>query len=251
MPTMIETKNLTRDYVVGADVVHALVDADIRIDTGELVAIMGPSGSGKSTCMNLLGCLDTPSAGSYHFDGVEVSSLNRDRLAAIRNEKIGFVFQSFNLLGRATALHNVEMPLIYGSSPAGKRREKAAAALNAVGLADRMDHTPAQLSGGQMQRVAIARALVNDPALLLADEPTGALDTRTGLEIMALFQKLNGTGITVVLVTHEPEVARFAQRIIRFRDGRLVSDDAQSPDSAIALLAESDAEAGAAKAAVA
>ncbi len=243
MATMIETQSLTKDYVVGADVVHALADADIRIDAGELVAIMGPSGSGKSTCMNLLGCLDTPSAGSYHFDGVEVSSMSTDQLAAVRNEKIGFVFQSFNLLGRTSALHNVEMPLIYGNTPARDRRPRAVAALSAVGLADRMDHTPAQLSGGQMQRVAIARALVNDPALLLADEPTGALDTRTGLEIMALFQKLNGTGITVVLVTHEPEVARFAQRILRFRDGRLVSDQGQTPESAMALLAELEPDA--------
>jgi putative ABC transport system ATP-binding protein len=251
MVAIIETKGLTKDYVVGSDMVHALADADIVIDAGEMVAVMGPSGSGKSTCMNLLGCLDTPTRGSYSFDGVEVSSLNRDRLAAIRNAKIGFVFQSFNLLGRATALHNVEMPLIYGSTPAGNRREKAVEALSAVGLADRMDHTPAQLSGGQMQRVAIARALVNDPALLLADEPTGALDTRTGIEIMALFQKLNGTGITVVLVTHEPEVARFAQRILRFRDGRLVSDDPQAPDSAIALLADLDADSDGAKEAAA
>lgn len=249
MAAVIETMGLTKDYVVGSDTVHALADADIAIQTGEMVAIMGPSGSGKSTCMNLLGCLDTPTRGSYSFDGVEVSSLSRDKLAAIRNEKIGFVFQSFNLLGRASALHNVEMPLVYGSTPAGKRREKAVAALTAVGLADRMDHTPAQLSGGQMQRVAIARALVNDPALLLADEPTGALDTRTGLEIMALFQKLNGTGITVVLVTHEPEVARFAERILRFRDGRLVSDERQKPVSAIALLAELDRESAAREAA--
>ena len=239
---IIETSGLTKDYVVGADVVHALADADITISAGEFVAIMGPSGSGKSTCMNLLGCLDTPTRGSYLFDGAEVSSMTTDQLAQVRNQKIGFVFQSFNLLGRTTALHNVELPLIYGRTPAKDRRAKAVEALAVVGLADRMDHTPAQLSGGQMQRVAIARALVNDPALLLADEPTGALDTRTGLEIMALFQKLNGTGITVVLVTHEPEVVRFAERILRFRDGRLVSDQAQKPENAMALLAELDAD---------
>ena len=174
--------------------------------------------------------------------------MTSDQLAEVRNEKIGFVFQSFNLLGRTSALHNVEMPLIYGRTPAKERRTKAVEALAAVGLADRMDHTPAQLSGGQMQRVAIARALVNDPVLLLADEPTGALDTRTGLEIMALFQKLNGTGITVVLVTHEPEVVRFAERILRFRDGRLVSDQAQKQESAMALLAELGADTTAAMA---
>lgn len=246
MAAIIETRGLTRDYRVGSDVVHALVDVDLTVEAGELLAIMGPSGSGKSTAMNLLGCLDTPTAGSYRFDGKEVSDLNADQLAAVRNEKIGFVFQSFNLLGRTSALHNVEMPLVYGRTPAKDRREKAVAALTAVGLADRLGHTPAQLSGGQMQRVAIARSLVNDPVLLLADEPTGALDTRTGLEIMALFQKLNGQGITVVLVTHEPEVVRFAGRIVRFRDGRLVSDERQTPARAVALLAEMDSSEAAA-----
>jgi len=206
--------------------VHALVDADIAIARGEFVAIMGPSGSGKSTCMHLLGCLDTMSAGRYWLDGEDVSALKPDALAERRNRKIGFVFQSFNLLGRASALENVELPLMYGKWDRAARRKRALAALSAVGLAERARHLPNQLSGGQMQRVAIARAIVNQPTLILADEPTGALDSRTGIEIMALFQALNGTGITVILVTHDTEVAAYAKRILRFRDGRLIDDRA-------------------------
>jgi putative ABC transport system ATP-binding protein len=206
---------------------------------------MGPSGSGKSTFMNLLGCLDTPSSGRLRLDGEDVGRLDPGGLARLRGSKIGFVFQSFNLLGRTSALGNAELPLIYRGIERRRRRERARAALERVGLADRLGHMPSQLSGGQQQRVAIARALVNDPLLLLADEPTGALDTRTSLEIMALFQELNRGGITVVLVTHEPDMARFAGRLIRFRDGRLVADDRQPPADARALLEALPAEAGA------
>lgn len=225
---IIVAEGLARDYRVGSHVVRALRGLDMTVERGDMVAVMGPSGSGKSTAMHLLGCLDTPTAGRYLLDGEDVSALDRDALAAVRNRKIGFVFQSFNLLPRATALRNVELPLMYGRVPREARRARAAVALTAVGLEDRMHHLPTQLSGGQMQRVAIARALVNDPVLLLADEPTGALDTRTGLEIMALFQRLNAQGITVVLVTHEADVARFARRILRFRDGELVADEREA-----------------------
>jgi putative ABC transport system ATP-binding protein len=223
---VIETQGLSKDYRVGPQVVHALAGLDVRIGHGEFVAIMGPSGSGKSTCMHLLGCLETASAGRYVFDDDDVSRLGRDGLAMTRNRKVGFVFQTFNLLLRSSALGNVELPMMYGRRDRSERRGRARRALEAVGLADRADHRPTQLSGGQMQRVAIARAMVNDPVLLLADEPTGALDTKTGAEIMALFGELNGRGATIVVVTHNPDVAAFAKRILRFRDGRLVGDDA-------------------------
>ncbi len=221
----IRATGLTRDYQVGPNIVHALAEVDFTINRGEFVAIMGPSGSGKSTCMHLMGCLDTPSAGEYMLDGENISRLNRDRLAETRNRKIGFVFQSFNLLARATALRNVELPLMYAKVARAQRKQMAADALIAVGLGDRMDHLPTQLSGGQMQRVAIARAIVNNPLLVLADEPTGALDTQTGVEIMGLFQRLNDQGITIIIVTHEDEIAQFAKRVLRFRDGRLHHDE--------------------------
>ncbi|MEK9753354.1 MAG: ABC transporter ATP-binding protein [Rhodospirillaceae bacterium] len=226
---IIATENLGREYFVGAQQVQALAELNLTVERSDMVAIMGPSGSGKSTCMHLLGCLDTPSTGRYLFDGVDVSHMDRDELAAIRNTKIGFVFQSFNLLARNTALANVELPLLYGARERATRHDKARRALEAVGLAERIHHVPSQLSGGQMQRVAIARALVNEPKLLLADEPTGALDTRTGEEIMALFDKLNAEGLTVIIVTHDPEVARAARRVVTFRDGRLVDDVRTQP----------------------
>jgi putative ABC transport system ATP-binding protein len=223
---LIRTEGLSKIYDTGSTQVHALRPLTLEIPAGDFVAIMGPSGSGKSTCMHLLGCLDTPTAGHYWLEGQDVSKLDADALAAIRNTKIGFVFQSFNLLPRATALTNVALPLMYGRVPGHVRRSRAEAALRAVGLGDRMDHRPTQLSGGQMQRVAIARALVNQPRLILADEPTGALDSRTGEEIMALFESLNQSGITVILVTHEPHVAAHAKRTLHFLDGRLVDPEA-------------------------
>ncbi|MGE3936047.1 MAG: ABC transporter ATP-binding protein [Rhodospirillaceae bacterium] len=234
-PAVIRTRNLGRDYTVGPQTVRALHDVSIEIPRSGFVAVMGPSGSGKSTLMNLLGCLDRPTAGTYWLDGEDVSALDRDDLAATRNRKIGFVFQQFNLLPRATALDNVELPLAYARVGRRERHERARAALARVGLDDRTHHRPSQLSGGQQQRVAIARALVNDPALLLADEPTGALDTHTGEEIMALFDDLNRLGITVVIVTHELEVAQRARRILRFRDGALVGDEAVAREPAGAL----------------
>ena len=238
---IIRVEGLGRDYPVGTGVVRALRDFDVTIGRGDFVAIMGPSGSGKSTAMHLLGCLDRPTSGRYFLDGIDVSALDRDALAGIRNRKIGFVFQAFNLLPRANALRNVELPLTYGKTPRAERTARAAEALTTVGLADRMDHRPAQLSGGQMQRVAIARAIVNRPILLLADEPTGALDTRTGIEIMALFQRLNAEGRTVIIVTHEAEIAQFAKRILRFRDGRLEEDErVPDPADAAVLLAGSE-----------
>ncbi|MBI3031370.1 MAG: ABC transporter ATP-binding protein [Candidatus Rokubacteria bacterium] len=224
-PPLIETQGIVKDYRLGSHRVHALRGVSVTIHAGEFAAVMGPSGSGKSTFMNLLGCLDTPTTGRYLFEGEDVSNLSGDRLAGIRNKKIGFVFQTFNLLPRMSALENVELPLLYNGSAPRERRPRARSRLEAVGLADRADHLPAQLSGGQQQRVAIARALINEPALILADEPTGNLDTRTSVEIMSLFQELNRSGITIVLVTHEADIARYAERILSFRDGRVVKDE--------------------------
>jgi putative ABC transport system ATP-binding protein len=225
MADVIRTHALTKTYVSGTNEVHALRGIDLTITGGELVAIMGSSGSGKSTLMNLLGCLDSPTSGSYELDGVRAESLNKNELAAVRNHKIGFVFQGFNLLPRTTALENVELPLLYDRS--GKKldpRALATAALQRVGLGERLDHQPSELSGGQQQRVAIARALVTSPALILADEPTGNLDSRTTVEVMALFQELNEEGVTIVIVTHEPEVAVYAKRVVEVRDGRIIRD---------------------------
>jgi len=222
---VILTHKLARDYDMGGEVVHALRGVDIQIRRNEFVAIMGPSGSGKSTLMNLIGCLDTPTAGEYWLNGQKVSDLSDDDLARIRNKEIGFVFQTFNLLPRANALHNVELPLIYAGMGAQARRKQAARALERVGLADRMDHKPNELSGGQRQRVAIARALVNEPSILLADEPTGNLDSATGEEIMRLFEELHDGGQTIVLVTHEQDIAAHARRRIHLRDGVIERDE--------------------------
>jgi putative ABC transport system ATP-binding protein len=222
---LIETRSLGKEYRLGEHVVRALHDVSVTIDAGELVAIMGPSGSGKSTFMNILGCLDTPTSGRYLLAGEDVSELDDDELARVRNEKIGFVFQQFNLLPRMSALANIALPLLYTDRTAPDRQARARARLEALGLGDRAHHSPAQLSGGQQQRVAIARALVNDPVLFLADEPTGNLDTRTSHEIMTILQGLNRAGLTIVLVTHEEDIARYARRILRFRDGELVQDE--------------------------
>lgn len=224
MTVLIEVQNLTKVYQMGDVEVQALSGITATIDEGEMIAIMGPSGSGKSTLMNIIGCLDQPSDGTYMLDGVDVGSLNDNQLAAIRNQKIGFVFQQYMLLQRTSALRNVELPMLYGA--VGNRRERARSALAAVGMADRMGHKPNELSGGQQQRVAIARALVNEPRIIMADEPTGALDSRTGEEIMGIFQRLNREqGITVILVTHDGEVARHAQRVLSIRDGQIASDE--------------------------
>ena len=230
---LIETHDLWKTYIMGDEEIHALRGVSVQIDRGEYVAIMGPSGSGKSTLMNLIGCLDTPSRGSYLLNGKQVSQMNDNELARIRNEEIGFVFQTFNLLPRASALHNVELPLVYAGVPAKARQERAKAALEKVELAHRMTHRPSELSGGQRQRVAIARALVNNPSILLADEPTGNLDTKTGLEIMALFARLHESGNTIVLVTHEADVAALANRAIHIRDGQ-VEKDVRSDRSPVA-----------------
>ena len=223
-PAIIRTERLTKDYHLGAETVHALRSVDVRVERNEYVAIMGPSGSGTSTFMNLIGCLDTPSDGEYWLNGQPVARLDDDELARIRNREIGFVFQTFNLLPRATALHNVELPLIYAGIPVKERRDKAAAMLERVGLADRVTHRPSELSGGQRQRVAIARALVNTPSLLLADEPTGNLDSQTSGDIMQLFEQLQSEGQTIVLVTHEHDIALHAQRVVTLRDGVISSD---------------------------
>ncbi|KAF0135171.1 MAG: putative ABC transport system ATP-binding protein [Xanthobacteraceae bacterium] len=235
---LIATTDLARHYTLGDQVVTALAGVSVAVEEGEFVAVMGPSGSGKSTFMNLVGCLDRPTAGRYVLDGEEVSAMSADALADVRNRKIGFVFQQFNLLDRQDALANVALPMVYAGVSRRERRRRAEESLAKVGLAERVHHLPTQLSGGQQQRVAIARALVNSPKVLLADEPTGALDSRTSLEIMALFQDLNRQGMTVLVVTHEPDVASFAGRVVRFRDGRVLSDTRQSPLDAAKALRE-------------
>jgi putative ABC transport system ATP-binding protein len=223
---VIETRQVTKTYESGSNSVHALRGIDLTVRRGEFIAVMGTSGSGKSTLMNVLGCLDTPTSGSYLLDGVHVETLDKNALAAIRNQKIGFVFQGFNLLARTSAVDNVQLPLLYDRS--GRKRDThalAIAALESVGLGERVDHEPSELSGGQQQRVAIARALVTEPAIILADEPTGNLDSHTSVEVMALFQSLNDQGITIVLVTHEPDIAVYAKRIVEFRDGNVRRDE--------------------------
>jgi len=226
---LISLKNISRRYQMGTETIHALRDVSLEILRGEYVAIMGPSGSGKSTLMNLLGCLDTPTSGEFILNGSKVSEMDDNELAEIRNKEIGFVFQSFNLLPRSDALHNVELPLIYAAKAREERREQALSALSAVGLADRVHHRPNEMSGGQRQRVAVARALVNNPSILLADEPTGTLDSKTGAEIMALFESLSEKGNTIIVVTHEEDVARHARRIVRIRDGLIASDEVIRP----------------------
>jgi putative ABC transport system ATP-binding protein len=231
---LIETRDLWKTYVMGDEEIHALRGVSIAIERGEYVAIMGPSGSGKSTLMNLIGCLDTPSKGTYLLNNKEVSQMNDNELARIRNEEIGFVFQTFNLLPRATALHNVELPLVYAGIGKTARLAQAKAAIEKVELTHRMSHRPNELSGGQRQRVAIARALVNNPSILLADEPTGNLDSKTGVEIMALFARLHEGGNTIILVTHEPDIAAYAHRVIAIRDGQVERDVRQEPHATLA-----------------
>ncbi|MGG1662433.1 ABC transporter ATP-binding protein [Brevibacillus sp. NRS-1366] len=222
---MLQVEGLTKSYQTGDSTLPILKGVSLLVEQGEFVAIMGPSGSGKSTFMNMLGCLDRPDTGTYILDGIEVSSLKDQQLAHVRNQKIGFVFQSFNLLARSTALHNVELPMMYANVSRTERRNRATEALKRVGLAERIHHKPTQLSGGQKQRVAIARALVNRPAILLADEPTGNLDSRSGIEIMAMFQELHAQGVTIILVTHELDIAQHAERIVTFKDGVIIRDE--------------------------
>jgi putative ABC transport system ATP-binding protein len=230
-PVVIDIENITKVYVMGEETVHALRGVSLQIRRNEYLAIMGPSGSGKSTLMNMLGCLDTPSSGRYFFNGKDVSAMDDDELATIRNHEIGFVFQTFNLLPRSTSLRNVELPLIYAGLDPESREEKAANALREVGLGDRLHHKPNELSGGQRQRVAIARALVNDPSIILADEPTGNLDSKTGEEIMQLLENLYQGGNTIILVTHEPDIARHARRTVFLRDGLIESDELVSREN--------------------
>ena len=225
MTPLLETRNLVKDFVIGGEVLHAVNDVSVSIAQGEFVAIMGTSGSGKSTFMNMIGCLDIPTSGTLMLDGVDSKTLSNDELAEIRNGKIGFVFQQFNLLARTSALDNVAVPLIYAGVGYAERQKRAQEKLEAMGLGDRLQNSPAKLSGGQQQRVAIARALVTNPLMLLADEPTGALDTQTSLDIMQIFQTLNDSGITIILVTHEPDIAEYAQRQIVFRDGKVIEDE--------------------------
>ena len=222
--SVIQIDALVKTYMLGDIEVHALRGVSVKVERGEFVAVMGASGSGKSTFMNILGCLDKPTRGNYFLEGINVNQLSRDELAAIRNKKIGFVFQGFNLLSRTSALENAELPLFYSSISPKLRKERAVNALNLVGLGERIHHHPNQLSGGQQQRVAIARSLVNDPSIILADEPTGNLDSRTSVEVMEIFQSLNAKGITIVLVTHEPDIAQYAKRHVIFRDGKIKSD---------------------------
>ncbi|MFG0214335.1 ABC transporter ATP-binding protein [Brevibacillus porteri] len=240
MKPVIQIEELKKQYVIGDQEIYALRGVSLSIEEGDFVAIMGPSGSGKSSMMNVIGCLDKPTSGEFFLDGYPVSQAHDDELAVIRNQKIGFVFQNFNLLPRTTAVENVELPLLYGGASARERREKAIRALTNVGLAERLNNKPNELSGGQQQRVSIARALVNDPVILLADEPTGALDTKTSEEIMGIFQKLNDAGKTVILVTHEPDIAEYAKRIVRFRDGQIIADEVVEDRKRVSMEGRAD-----------